>query len=67
MTIGDQQAITPLEIARRRTALAQAEHSGKMEGLHSTDAARADEEDYATGGIDIDELVARGRARYGLG
>ena len=67
MTNRDQPAITPVEIARRRAALAQAEHSGEMEGLHITDAARADGEDYASGRIDIDELVARGRARYGPG
>lgn len=66
MTNGDQPAITLVEIARRRTALEQAEHSGNMEGLHITAAARADGEDYATGRIDIDEFVARSRARYGL-
>lgn len=66
MTIGDQPAITPVAIARRRTALAQAEHSGNMEGLDITAAARADGEEYATGRIDIDEFVARGRTRYGL-
>lgn len=38
----------------------------RWRGLHITAAARADGEDYATGRIDVDELVARGRARYGL-
>jgi len=61
-----QTAITPAERARR-IALEQVEHSGEMEGLHITPAARADGEEYAAGRIDIDELVARGRARYGLG
>lgn len=56
-----QPAIAPAERARR-IALEQAEHSGEMEGLHS-----ADGEEYAAGRMDIDELVARGRARYGLG
>lgn len=67
MTNGDRSAITAVEIARRRAALEQAEHSGNMEGLHITSAARADGEEYATGRIDIDELVARSRVRYGLG
>jgi hypothetical protein len=67
MTNDDQPVITPVEIARRRSTLDQAEHSGNMEGLHITSAARADGEEYATGRIEIDELVARGRARYGLG
>ena len=67
MTNDDQPVITPVEIARRRSTLDQAEHSGNMEGLHITSAARADGEEYATGRIEIDEFVARGRARYGLG
>lgn len=66
MMNGERPAITPIEIARRRTALEQAEHSGEMEGLHVTAAARADGEEYSTGCIGIDEFVARGRARYGL-
>lgn len=65
MTKGDRP-ITPAETARRRTGLQQAEHSGEMEGLYITAATRADGEDYATGRIDIDEFVARGRARHGL-
>lgn len=66
MTKCDQPTITAAEIARRRTVLEQAEHSGEMEGLHITAAARADGEDYAAGRIDIDEFVALGRARNGL-
>ena len=62
----DRPAITPVEIARRRTALEQAEHSGEMEGLHITAATRADGESYAAGRISVDEFVARGRARYGF-
>ena len=66
MTNSGQRALTPAEIARRRSALEQAEHSGEMEGLHITPAARADAEDYATGRIDIDQVVARTRSRYRL-
>ena len=52
---------------QRRFALEQAEHSGEMEGLHVDPATRADAEEYIAGRIQIDELVARTRARYGLG
>jgi Antitoxin VbhA len=57
---------SPAERARR-FALEQAEHSGEMEGLHVDPATRADAEEYIAGRIEIDELVARTRARYGLG
>ncbi len=66
MINGDRPAITHVEIARRRAALEQAEHSGEMEGLHISAAARADGEEYVAGRIDIDEFAARGRERYGL-
>lgn len=56
----------PAELTRRRKALEQAEHGVEMEGLHISAATRADGEDYAACRINIDELVALGRARYGL-
>lgn len=59
-------SITSVEIAHRRAVLEQAEHSGEMEGLHVDPATLADAEQYIAGRMDIDELVARGRARYGL-
>ncbi len=52
--------------AERRFALEQAEHSGEMEGLHVSPETRADAEEWVAGRIDVDELVARTRARYGL-
>jgi len=57
---------TPSTEAQRRFALEQAEHSGEMEGLHVSPEARADAEEWIAGRIDVDELVARTRARYGL-
>ena len=57
---------TPPTEAQRQFALEQAEHSGEMEGLHIDPATRADAEEWVAGRIDVDELVARGRARYGL-
>ncbi len=64
--MSDAPQLSPAEIARRRFELEQAEHSGKMEGLHITPAARADAEEWAAGRMDIDEVIRRGRARYGL-
>lgn len=57
---------TPSTEGQRRFALEQAEHSGEMEGLHIDPATRADAEEWVAGRIDVDELVARGRARHGL-
>ncbi len=51
------------ERARR---VAEAIHSGEMEGVFVTDATRNDAQEYIAGVIDSDELVARARARYGL-
>ncbi len=64
--MSDSAQLPPAEIARRRFAVEQAEHSGEMEGLHIDPATRADAEEWVAGRIDVDELVARGRARYGL-
>lgn len=52
--------------AQRRFALEQAEHSGEMEGLHVSPETRADAEEWIAGCIDVDDFVARTRARYCL-
>lgn len=59
--------IAESERAERERAVAASIHSGEMEGLPVTEAARADSAEYVAGKIDPDELVARTRARYGLG
>lgn len=46
--------------------VAEAIHSGEMEGLTVTPETRADAQEYVAGAIDSDELVARALARYGL-
>lgn len=51
---------------RERRVLA-AIHSGEMEGLTVTPGTQHDAQDYVAGAITSDELVARARARYGLG
>lgn len=59
-------AVTATTQAERERRVAEAIHSGEMEGLHVTPAGREDAEEYIAGRIDSDELVARARARYGL-
>ena len=41
-------------------------HSAAMEGLHVTAATRAELDRFVEGGIEVEELVRRTRARYGL-
>lgn len=50
----------------RDRRVAEALHSGEMEGSHVTAAGRTDAQEYVVGHIDSDALVARARARYGL-
>ena len=58
--------ITTAERAERERKVAEALHSGEMEGLHATDATKADAGKYVAGEIDLTELEARVRARYGI-
>ncbi len=50
----------------REALVAEAIHSGEMEGLRVDPVTREDAQEYITGQISSDELVARARARYGL-
>lgn len=52
--------------AERARVVAEAIHSGEMEGMHADADTQADAAEYIDGRIDSDELVARTRARYGL-
>lgn len=52
--------------AERERRVAEAIHSGEMEGLQVSAAGRSDAQEYVAGRIDADELVSRTRARYGL-
>lgn len=54
------------ENARRKRAIDDARRSSELEGSRSTDATRADQDAYVRGEIEIEELGARVRARYGL-
>jgi len=59
-TIADAQR------AERELQVAEAIHSGEMEGLHMTQATKADAGKYVAGEIDLAELEERVRARYGI-
>lgn len=50
----------------RKRRVAEAIHSGEMEGLKVSKEGQADAQKYVAGRIDSDELVARARSRYGL-
>lgn len=57
---------TTTTVAERERRVADAIHSGEMEGLSVSPAGQSDAQEYIVGRIDADELVARARARYGL-
>ncbi|MFV0320641.1 MAG: hypothetical protein ACK5IN_09855 [Microbacterium sp.] len=59
--------VTATTAAERELRVAEAIHSGEMEGLQVDPATRADAQEYVAGRISSDELVERARARYGLG
>jgi excisionase family DNA binding protein len=59
-------AISAAEQAERERIIAAAIHSGEMEGLHVTEATKADTDKYIAGELDLDELAAKVRARYGI-
>ncbi|NTW39879.1 MAG: antitoxin VbhA family protein [Cellulomonadaceae bacterium] len=61
-----RSTVTTTTEAERERRVAEAIHSGEMEGVHVSPAGRADAQEYVAGRIDSDELVARARARYGL-
>jgi hypothetical protein len=60
---------TPIAKAERQArlrAVEEATQSSEMEGLQASPEYRADAEAYVEGEFDVDELVRRTRARYGL-
>jgi len=58
--------ITTAQRAERERQVAEALHSGEMEGLPASEATKADTDKYVAGEIDLVELEARVRARYGI-
>ena len=51
---------------RRTRAISDARRSSELEGSRSSDATRADQDAYARGEINVEQLGQRVRARYGL-
>lgn len=62
-----QQHILPpaLEVDRAQQ-VASVVHCAAMEELHVTTATRTEMDRFAEGGLEVEELVRRTRARYGL-
>ena len=58
--------LTPAQRAERERQVAEAIHSGEMEGLRTSEGTRADARQYVAGEIDLAELEARVRTRYGI-
>ena len=58
--------MTEAERAERQRRVEDAVHSNKVDGLHVNADTLSDADEYVTGRIDSDDLVARARARYGL-
>ena len=50
----------------RAAFVAEATHSAELEGLTVSPASLADAQEYLRGDIDVDVLVRRVRARYGV-
>ncbi len=67
MTVKTAGTISAAERELRERVVADAAHSSAMEGLTSSPEYRADAAAFVAGEYDADELVARTRARYGLG
>lgn len=52
--------------ADRAHRVAEAIHNSEMEGLHVSEATKADAGQYVAGNIDLTELEERVRSRYGI-
>jgi hypothetical protein len=65
--VPEPEAAGESERAERQRRVEDAIHGNEMEGLHVNADTLADADEYVAGRIDSDELVARARARYGLG
>ena len=64
MTLATTESAEVLERAR---VVEEALHSGAMEGCAVSAATDTDAQEYVDGSLDADALVARARARHGLG
>ena len=58
-------ALNTEDLARRKRAVDEAVHSNHMEGLELDKTGKADMAEFVSGRIDVEELLERGRRRYG--
>lgn len=58
--------IAAAQRVERERQVAEAIHSGEMEGVLTSEATKVDADRYVAGEIDLAELEARVRARYGI-
>lgn len=63
---GSPPVASERELSLRERAVLDARHTSELEGARSTPATRADQDAYQRGEIDVSQLGARVRARYGL-
>lgn len=61
-----QHILPPAREVGRAQQVASVVHIAAMEGLHVTTATRAEMDRFAKGGLEVEELVRRTRADYGL-
>ena len=64
--MANTSTVTEITAAERERRVAEAIHSGEMEGLSVSPAGRQDAQEYIAGRISSDELVNRARSSYGL-
>ena len=64
--MAQQHILPPAREVDRAQQVASVVHSAAMEGLHVTTATRTEMDRFAEGGLEVEELVRRTRARYGL-
>lgn len=65
-SMAQQNILPPARAVDRAQQVASVVHSAAMERLHVTAATRAELDRFAEGGLEVEELVRRTRARYGL-
>lgn len=58
--------VTDTQRVERERKVAEAIHSGEMEGLQTSNAAKVDAGKYIAGEVDLAELEERVRSRYGI-
>ena len=64
--MAQQHILRPALEVNQAQQVASVVHSAAMEGLHVTTATRTEMDRFDEGGLEVEELVRRTHARYGL-